>query len=185
MCVTSHLQCRSVNMLSCTGPAERSGNAVWPARGSLSSAATAPRGHSFYTLFSSISSIARLRRRRSTLTRFNPGHALPQVRLFPGRRFNSHVATCRVVYCVSCSEVAFCDCLSLQFVCKQIYMLCLCVCIGDFVSSPNNLTELLSSLFLQVHLMALPSAFGVKFQKCAQVLEQSCCFFLLNRTPSF
>lgn len=85
-------------LLQKDGTVELSGNTVLSALSSVSSAATAPRGHSFYTLFSSITSIVRLRRRRSTLTRFNPGHALPQV-----------------------------------------------------------------------HLMALPSAFGVKFHKCAQV----------------
>lgn len=40
---------------------------------------------------------------------------------------------------------------------------------GDFVYSPNSVFELSGVLRLQVHLMALPSAFGVKFHKCAQV----------------
>lgn len=118
MFVTSYLQSRSLNVLSCTGTVELSGNTVLSALSSVSSAATAPRGHSFYTLFSSISSIVRLRRRRSTLTRFNPGHALPQVRLFPERSFNSHVAMCHDVYCTICTEVSFYDCLSSEFVCE-------------------------------------------------------------------
>lgn len=163
MFVTSYLQSRSLNVLSCTGTVEPSGNSVLSALSSVSSAATAPRGHSFYTLFSSISSIVRLRRRRSTLTRFNPGHALPQVHLFPERSFNSHVAMCHEVYCIKCTEVSFYDCLSSEFVCKRVYALSLClygwICF----------TTTLSLLFLQVHLMALPSAFGVKFHKCAQV----------------
>lgn len=123
-----YLQSRSLNMLSCAGTVGPSGNTVLPALGSLSSAATAPREHSFYTLFSSISSIVRLRRRRSTLTRFNPGHALPQVRLFPERSFNSHVATCHEVYCIICTEASFYDCLSSELVCKRIYALSLCLC---------------------------------------------------------
>lgn len=55
-------------------------------------------------------------------------------------------------------------------------MLCLYVCMGDFVS--NDLFEIF--LFLQVHLMALPSAFGVKFHKCAEVRRQRTHFFLVS-----
>lgn len=125
---------RCYHLWSFAGSIEVSGGTVLSARSSLSSAATTPRGHSFYTLFTSISSIVRLRRRRSTLTRYNPGHALPQVRLFLERRgfyFHPNMWICYVF----------------------IFLLVI--------------------LFLQVHLMALPSAFGVKFHKCAQVRRQN------------
>ncbi|XP_045932132.1 limbin-like isoform X2 [Micropterus dolomieu] len=53
---------------------------VLPAEGPLASSAPAgPWGHSFYTIFTYMSNIVPLRSRRSTLTRYNPGHTLPQV----------------------------------------------------------------------------------------------------------
>ncbi|KAM7422181.1 hypothetical protein PAMA_010313 [Pampus argenteus] len=53
---------------------------VFSAEGPLSSSAPAgPWGHSVYTSFRYVSNILHFRARRSTLTRFNPGHTLPQV----------------------------------------------------------------------------------------------------------
>ncbi|CAK6958223.1 limbin-like isoform X1 [Scomber scombrus] len=53
---------------------------VLTAEGPLSSSAPAgPWGHSFFTPFKYISNTLRFRGRRSTLTRYNPGHTLPQV----------------------------------------------------------------------------------------------------------
>lgn len=48
-----------------------------------SSGPVGPWGHSFYTSFSHLSSMLQLRDRRSTLTRVNPGHTLPQVQSVP------------------------------------------------------------------------------------------------------
>eukprot|EP00064_Thunnus_orientalis_P006261 superscaffoldBa00000646_g6277 len=53
---------------------------VFSAEGPLSSSAPAgPWGHSFYTSFRYMSNILHFRGRRSTLTRYIPGHTLPQV----------------------------------------------------------------------------------------------------------
>ncbi|XP_019108891.2 limbin isoform X2 [Larimichthys crocea] len=62
------------------GTMEMNGPMVLSAEGSLSSTAAAgPWGHSFYSSFTYMSNILNLRGRRSTLTRYNPGHTLPQV----------------------------------------------------------------------------------------------------------
>ncbi|KAM9408114.1 limbin-like [Pholidichthys leucotaenia] len=62
------------------GQMESSGTLVFPWRDSLSSAVSpGPWGHSFFSSFYFTSKILPLRSRRSTLTRYNPGHTLPQV----------------------------------------------------------------------------------------------------------
>ncbi|XP_070701413.1 limbin-like [Pempheris klunzingeri] len=59
---------------------EINGPVVLVAEGPLSSSAPAgPWGHSFYASFTYMSNIFHPRSRRSTLTRYNPGHTLPQV----------------------------------------------------------------------------------------------------------
>nr|XP_046240301.1 limbin-like isoform X2 [Scatophagus argus] len=61
------------------GTMEINGAMVLSADGPLcSSAATGPWGHSIYAPFAYVSNILLARRRRSTLTRYNPGPILPQ-----------------------------------------------------------------------------------------------------------
>uniref|UniRef100_A0A8D0CPT6 EvC ciliary complex subunit 2 n=1 Tax=Sander lucioperca TaxID=283035 RepID=A0A8D0CPT6_SANLU len=63
-----------------TGTMEINGRMVLFAEAPLSSSAPAgPWGHSFYTPLTYMSNILHLRNRRSTLTRYNPGLAIPQV----------------------------------------------------------------------------------------------------------
>ncbi|XP_073323560.1 limbin-like [Pagrus major] len=69
-----------LTLLQMDGMMEISGPMAFSAERPLSSSAAAgPWGHSFYTSFTYMSKVFHLRRRRSTLTRYNPGHALPQV----------------------------------------------------------------------------------------------------------
>uniref|UniRef100_A0A8C4DPK6 EvC ciliary complex subunit 2 n=1 Tax=Dicentrarchus labrax TaxID=13489 RepID=A0A8C4DPK6_DICLA len=74
------LNLESHPILNLTGTMEINGPTVLSAGGALSSSAPAgPWGHSFFTSFTYMSNILHLRGRRSTLTRYNPGHTLPQV----------------------------------------------------------------------------------------------------------
>ncbi|XP_018533140.1 LOW QUALITY PROTEIN: limbin [Lates calcarifer] len=62
------------------GTMEFKGPMVFSAESPLSSSAPAgPWGHSLYSSFTHVSNILHPRLRRSTLTRYNPGHSLPQV----------------------------------------------------------------------------------------------------------
>ncbi|XP_035008862.1 limbin isoform X2 [Hippoglossus stenolepis] len=70
----------ALTQLRMDGTMELKGPVVFSSDGPLSSSAPAgPWGHSFYSSFTDMSKILHLRFRRSTLTRFNPGHTLPQV----------------------------------------------------------------------------------------------------------
>ncbi|XP_019942666.2 limbin [Paralichthys olivaceus] len=70
----------ALTLLRMHGTMEVKGPVVFSSEGPLSSSAPAgPWGNSFYSSFSDMSNILHLRFRRSTLTRFNPGHTLPQV----------------------------------------------------------------------------------------------------------
>lgn len=66
-------------ILNLTGTVEISGPTILSADGPLSSAAASPWGHSVYTPINYMSNIFHLRKHRSTLTRYNLGHSLPQV----------------------------------------------------------------------------------------------------------
>ncbi|XP_031132650.2 limbin [Sander lucioperca] len=67
-------------LLRMDGTMEINGRMVLFAEAPLSSSAPAgPWGHSFYTPLTYMSNILHLRNRRSTLTRYNPGLAIPQV----------------------------------------------------------------------------------------------------------
>ncbi|XP_044036940.1 limbin-like isoform X2 [Siniperca chuatsi] len=69
-----------LTLLRMDGTVEINGPMMLSAEGPLSSSAPAgPWGHSFYTSFNYMSNILPLRSRRSTLTRYNLGHTLPQV----------------------------------------------------------------------------------------------------------
>lgn len=63
-----------------TGARQTQKPSIFSSEGPTSSSGpVGPWGHSFYTSFSHLSSMLQLRDRRSTLTRVNPGHTLPQV----------------------------------------------------------------------------------------------------------
>ncbi|KAM8758070.1 limbin-like isoform 1-T1 [Acanthopagrus schlegelii] len=69
-----------LTLLQMDGTMEISGPMFFSAERLLSSSAAAgPWGHSFFTTFTYMSKVLHLRRSRSTLTRYNLGHALPQV----------------------------------------------------------------------------------------------------------
>ncbi|XP_076601810.1 limbin-like [Chaetodon auriga] len=70
-------------LLQMDGMMKVNGPTVFLAEGPLTSSAPDPWGHSFYTSFTYMSNILLPRSRRSTLTRVNPGHTLPQVQSVP------------------------------------------------------------------------------------------------------
>ncbi|XP_061544151.1 limbin-like isoform X3 [Phycodurus eques] len=71
----------------------------YSAEGPVSSSASAdPWAHSFYTSFSRMKAILQLRDRRSSLTRYNPGHMLPQLQsLTPPAAFKIKFHKCAQV----------------------------------------------------------------------------------------
>ncbi|XP_041809196.1 limbin-like [Chelmon rostratus] len=74
----------ALTLLHMDGMMEVMGPTVFCAEGPLSSSAPAdPWGHSFYTLFTYMTNILHVRSRRSTLTRYNLGHTLPQIQSVP------------------------------------------------------------------------------------------------------